>query len=450
MKKILLFGAGKSASTLIDYLVKLCKEKSWSLAIGDVDPDIAKEKSGGQARAFKFDVSDEKQLYDEVSQSDLVICMLPARFHQLVADACLQEGKHLVTASYVNQEMKDLDEEVKKKGLVFLNECGLDPGIDHMSAMGVIDKIRDNNYELIGFESFTGGLLAPNTSDNPWEYKFTWNSRNVVMAGQGFVKFIQHGRYKYIPYQRLFRRTEIIHIPGYGHFEGYANRDSLKYLDVYNLRGIQTLYRGTLRRPGFCKAWDAFVQLGATCDSYQMEGVEEMTHRQFINSFLYYNPGDSIELKIAQYLKIDMEAEIMHKIKWLGMFSDELVGLKEGTPAQILEHILKKKWTLTDEDNDMIVMWHKFNYIDDTGKEIEEHATMVSFGEDPVNTAMSKSVGLPLGIATKLILEGKITTPGVLIPIQKEIYEPILAELKEYGFDFIEEKVEPEKKSSFN
>ncbi|RLD20286.1 MAG: saccharopine dehydrogenase, partial [Bacteroidetes bacterium] len=194
MKKILLFGAGKSASTLIDYLVKLCKEKSWSLAIGDVDPDIAKEKSGGQARAFKFDVSDEKQLYDEVSQSDLVICMLPARFHQLVADACLQEGKHLVTASYVNQEMKDLDEEVKKKGLVFLNECGLDPGIDHMSAMGVIDKIRDNNYELIGFESFTGGLLAPNTSDNPWEYKFTWNSRNVVMAGQGFVKFIQHGR----------------------------------------------------------------------------------------------------------------------------------------------------------------------------------------------------------------------------------------------------------------
>jgi saccharopine dehydrogenase (NADP+, L-glutamate forming) len=442
MKNILLFGAGRSASTLIDYLLKLCEEKSWSLSIGDVDADLATSKARGKARAFKFDASDESQLADEIDKSDLVISMLPAQFHQQVAEACLLKGKHLVTASYVTQEMRDMDDEVKAKGLVFLNECGLDPGIDHMSAMGVIDKIRANNYKLIGFESFTGGLLAPNTNDNPWQYKFTWNPRNVVLAGQGYVKFIQHGRYKYIPYQRLFRRTEIIHIPGYGHFEGYANRDSLKYLDVYNLRGIQTLYRGTLRRPGYCKAWDVFVQLGATCDSYEMEGVEELTHRQFINSFLYYNPGDSIELKLAHYLNIDMEAEIMHKIKWLGMFSDEKVGLKEGTPAQILEHILKKKWTLTEEDNDMIVMWHKFNYIDAAGKEIEEHATMVSCGEDPVHTAMSKTVGLPLGIATKLILEGKINSPGVQIPIHREIYEPILAELKDFGFDFTEEKIE--------
>jgi saccharopine dehydrogenase-like NADP-dependent oxidoreductase len=444
MKNILLFGAGRSASTLIDYLLKLCKEKSWSLAIGDVDPEVASKKAMGQARAFKFDVSDESQLADEIDKSDLVISMLPARFHQQVADACLVKGKHLVTASYITQEMRDMDDEVKAKGLVFLNECGLDPGIDHMSAMGVIDKIRANNYELIGFESFTGGLLAPNTNDNPWQYKFTWNPRNVILAGQGYVKFIQHGRYKYIPYQRLFRRTEVVHIPGYGYFEGYANRDSLKYLDVYNLRGIKTLYRGTLRRPGYCKAWDVFVQLGATDDTYQLENVKEMTHRQFINTFLFYNPGDSIELKLAYYLNLAMESEEMHKIKWLGMFSEELVGLEEGTPAQILEHILKKKWTLTEEDNDMIVMWHKFNYIDDKGKEIEEHATMVSCGEDPVHTAMSKSVGLPLGIATKLILEGKITTPGVQIPIKKEVYEPILQELKDFGFDFIEEKMDAE------
>ena len=414
------------------------------MAIGDADLDVAEKKAKGQARAFKFDVSDETQLFDEISKSDLVISMLPARFHQLVAEACLAEGKHLVTASYVTPEMRDMDDAVKEKGLVFLNECGLDPGIDHMSAMGVIDKIRANNYELIGFESFTGGLLAPNTHDNPWQYKFTWNARNVVLAGQGYVKFIQQGKYKYIPYQRLFRRTEVVHIPGYGYFEGYANRDSLKYLDVYNLRGIKTLYRGTLRRPGYCKAWDVFVQLGATDDSYKLEAVDKMTHRQFINSFLFYNPGDSIELKLAHYLNLDMESEEMHKIKWLGMFSEDLVGLEEGSPAQILEHILKKKWTLTEEDNDMIVMWHKFNYIDDTGKEIEEHATMVSCGEDSVHTAMSKSVGLPLGIATKLILEGKITTPGVLIPIKKEIYEPILAELKDFGFDFIEEKMDVE------
>ncbi len=443
MKKILLLGAGRSASTLIDYLLKLVQERHWHLSIGDADPELAALKGNGIARSFEFDVENNAHLSKEIAQADVVISMMPARFHQLVAVACLKHGKHLVTASYVTPEMRDLEQEVKKKGLIFLNECGLDPGIDHMSAMRVIDRIRGNNYELIGFESFTGGLLAPNTNDNPWQYKFTWNPRNVVLAGQGYVKFIQEGKYKYIPYQRLFRRTEVIHIPGYGYFEGYANRDSLKYLDVYNLRGIRTLYRGTLRRPGFCKAWDVFVQLGATDDSYQMENVAAMTHREFINSFLFYNPNDSVELKLAHYLNLDMESEEMYKIKWLGMFSDEPVGLQEGTPAQILEHILKKKWTLTEEDHDMIVMWHKFNYLDEQGREIEEHATMVSIGEDSVHTAMSKSVGLPLGIATRLILEGRISTPGVHIPISKEIYEPVLAELKELGFDFIEEKMQP-------
>jgi saccharopine dehydrogenase-like NADP-dependent oxidoreductase len=443
MKKILLLGAGRSASTLIDYLLNICEAKSWSLAIGDVDPSIAAAKAGGKARTFAFDVSNGEQLNTEISGVDLVISMLPARFHQLVAEACLKHSKHLVTASYVTDEMKALHEEVQKKGLVFLNECGLDPGIDHMSAMAVIDRIRDRGCELIGFESFTGGLLATdNNSDNPWHYKFTWNPRNVVLAGQGYVKFIQQGRYKYIPYQRLFRRTEIIHIPGYGHFEGYANRDSLKYLDVYSLRGIETLYRGTLRRPGFCKAWDVFVQLGATDDSYELENLSGMTHRDFTNSFLFYNPHDSVELKLAQYMNLDMESEEMYKIKWLGMFSDEPIGLEKGTPAQVLEHILKKKWSLDESDKDMIVMWHKFNYKDKSGVEHEEHATMVSIGENSTHTGMSKSVGLPLGIATKLILEGEIRKPGVLIPIHKEIYAPILEELADFGFDFIEEKID--------
>lgn len=442
MKKILLLGAGRSASTLIEYLISTCEKENWTLSIGDVDPNLAKAKAGDKARTFKLDVNDQNQLEIEVNNAAIVISMLPARFHQLVADSCIKVGRHLVTASYVTPEMKALDEEAKAKGVVFLNECGLDPGIDHMSAMAVMDKIQEQGYQLIGFESFTGGLLADDTSkDNPWQYKFTWNPRNVVMAGQGHVKFIQEGRYKYIPYQHLFRRTEIIHIPGYGYFEGYANRDSLKYLDVYKLRGIKTLYRGTLRRPGFSKAWNVFVQLGATDDSYEMENVNEMTHRQFTNSFLFYNPNDSVELKLAHYLNLEMDSEIMFKIKWLGMFSDEPVGLEKGTPAQILQHILSKKWTLDEEDKDMIVMWHKFNYLNNQGQEQEEHATMISIGDDAVHTAMSKSVGLPLGIATKMILKGEISTPGVHIPINKEIYTPILAELKDYGFDFIEEKV---------
>lgn len=440
MKKILLIGAGRSASTLINYLLDLCNEMEWELTIADIDESTAEQKANGVARGIGFDVHNEEQKNTEVGRADLVISMLPAKFHALVAEACLDLGKHLVTASYVTPEMAAVDEEVKAKDLIFLNECGLDPGIDHMSAMKVLDEIKEKGCELTGFESFTGGLLAPNNRDNPWEYKFTWNPRNVVLAGQGVVKFIQNKRYKYIPYHRLFKRTEIIHIQGYGYFEGYANRDSLKYLDVYNLQGIGTLYRGTLRRPGFCRAWDVFVQIGATDDTYDMEGVSQMTHRQFINHFLSYNPSDSIELKLAHYLGLEMESEVMHKLSWLGIFSEELVGLDRGTPAQILEHILKKKWTLEPDEDDMIVMWHKFNFVDKDGDESEIHATMVAIGEDPVNTAMSKTVGLPLGIATKLILTNQIKERGVCIPISKGIYNPILKELKDFGFDFIEEK----------
>ncbi|MEQ9302448.1 MAG: saccharopine dehydrogenase C-terminal domain-containing protein, partial [Marinoscillum sp.] len=320
-------------------------------------------------------------------------------------------------------------------------ELGLDPGIDHMSAMKVLDRIKAEGHELTAFETFTGGLLADNQNkDNPWQYKFTWNPRNVVLAGTGTVKFIQESRLKYIPYQKLFTRTEVIHVPGYGYFEGYANRDSLKYLDLYNLRGIKTLYRGTLRRVGFCKAWNIFVQIGATDDTYEMENVAEMTHRQFINSFLQYNPHDSVELKLAHYMNLGMESEEMYKLQWLGLFENEPVGLEKGTPAQILEHILKKKWTLDESDKDMIVMWHKFNYLDNgQPKEIQSH--MIALGDDAVNTAMSKTVGLPLAIAAKLVLQGKIKTRGVHIPTRKEIYEPILEELEKMGFEFSEREI---------
>jgi saccharopine dehydrogenase (NADP+, L-glutamate forming) len=378
-----------------------------------------------------------------VGSHDLIISMLPASLHVHVARKCAELKKHFLTASYLNEEIKALHGQFAQAGKLMIMEMGLDPGIDHMSAMKVLDELRAKGCELTGFETFTGGLLADESvGDNPWQYKFTWNPRNVVLAGQGTCKFIQEGKYKYIPYHRLFRRTEAIYIPGHGYFEGYANRDSLAYLDVYNLRGIKTLYRGTLRRPGFCAAWDVFVQLGATDDSYQMENVSSMTHRQFINSFLSYNPRDSVELKLAHYLNLDLDNGIMFKLKWLGMFDDEPVGLKQGTPAQILEHILKKKWTLNPADKDMIVMWHKFNFIDN-GKHRQIESSMVALGDDDVNTAMSKTVGLPLAIAAKLILQGKIKLSGIHVPIEKEIYEPVLRELMATGLHFIEREVEP-------
>ena len=440
MKNILLFGAGRSSPTLIDYLLKLCAAPDLHLTIADLQlSDWTTQKTEKEGGSFvKTDIHNDLERGNLIKKADIVVSMLPASFHILVARDCLLYGKDLATASYVSDEMRMMTDEVERKGLLFLNECGLDPGIDHMSAMQVIDNLRARGLSLSAFETFTGGLLAPDfNNDNPWEYKFTWNPRNVVLSGQGVVKFIQEGKYKYIPYHRLFRRTEQIFIPGYGHFEGFANRDSLKYLDVYGLRGIQTLYRGTLRRPGFCRTWDIFVQLGATDDSYQMEGVANMTHREFINSFLRYNPNDSVELKLAHYMRLEMDGLEMERLRWSGVFNDVPVGLDQGTPAQILEHILKKKWTLAPDEKDMIVMWHKFNYLDD-GQLKETHSTLVVTGEDERNTAMARSVGLPVGIAVKLMLNGKLKIRGVRVPIYREVYGPVLEELKTLGF-FIEE-----------
>ena len=443
MKNLLIIGAGRSATVLIHYLLEVCQRQGWRLTLGDLSRERAQEKLGStpNGRAIQFDIHDKEQRQREITAADLVISMLPAHMHLPVAKMCVQLATPLLTASYVSDEIRALDEEARAQGILILMECGLDPGVDHMSAMRVIDEIRAQGHELTAFETFTGGLLAPEcTLDNPWEYKFTWNPRNVVLAGQGTVKFIQAGRYKYFPYHRLFRRTEQIHIPGHGYFEGYANRDSLKYLDVYNLRGIRTLYRGTLRRPGFCRAWDVFVKLGATDDSYRMEGVADMTHRQFINSFLSYDPDNSVELKLAHYLKLDLDGEVMFKLRWLGLFEEELVGLEKGTPAQVLEHILHKKWDLDPQDRDMIVMWHKFDFLDE-GRPRQVQSHMVVKGEDLVRTAMAKTVGLPLGIAARQVLEGHISSTGVQIPVKPDIYGPILQELEERGILFVEREL---------
>ncbi|UXP32992.1 saccharopine dehydrogenase NADP-binding domain-containing protein [Reichenbachiella agarivorans] len=437
-QKILVLGAGRSSSVLIDFLLDHASDNQWLVTVGDMDLSLARDRVNGHPHgvALAFDITHPEQKR-EVAHFDLVISMLPASFHLIVAELCAAAGINMLTASYVSDEIKALSETFEKNGAGLIMEMGLDPGIDHMSAMKVLDRIKGAGAELRTFETFTGGLLAPSNDDNPWKYKFTWNPRNVVLAGQGYVKFLQEGKYKYIPYQKLFKRTEVIHIPEHGYFEGYANRDSLKYLDAYKLRGIQTLYRGTLRRTGFCRAWDIFVQLGATDDTFQMQNVSEMTHRQFINSFLSYNPNDSVELKLAHYMNLDMESEEMYKLKWLGMFEEELVGLDKGSPAQVLEHILKKKWTIQPDDKDMIVMWHKFEYVED-GKLKKLQSYMAVEGEDAIHTAMAKTVGLPLAVTAKLILQGKLVVSGVQIPTERSVYEPVLAELENHGINFTE------------
>jgi len=445
MKKILVIGAGRSTSSLIQYLLFNAEQENWFVTIADQSKELATRAANNheKAKAIAFDVNNDEERNRLIDEADLVISMLPAHMHISVAKDCLKYKKHMVTASYVSKEMKALDSEAKNANVIIMNEIGVDPGIDHLSAMRVIDNIRNEGGRLEAFETFTGGLIAPESDNNPWNYKFTWNPRNVVLAGQGTVKFIQNGKYKFIPYHQLFRRTEIIDIEGHGKFEGYANRDSLQYREVYGLKDIPTMYRGTLRKPGFCRAWDAFVQLGATDDSYIMEGTENMSHRDFINSFLAYNVTDSVELKFKHYLNIRQDdVDLFEKFVWLGIFDDTRIGLKDLTPAQILQHILEKKLSLDPNDKDMIVMWHRFLY-EINGEYKEIHSSMVVKGDDQIYTAMAKTVGLPVAIATKMILNGTITTPGVHIPIEKEIYEPILDELENYGVHFSEKEVKP-------
>ncbi len=445
MRKILIVGAGKSTSVLIEYLLKKSDSENLQLHIADLVLENASKLAGNhpRAKAMALDIFIKEERQAAVQEADLVISMLPARFHIEVAKDCLNYGKNMVTASYVSDEMQELDEEVKKKGLVFMNEIGVDPGIDHMSAMQVIDRIRAKGGKMLLFESFTGGLVAPESDTNLWNYKFTWNPRNVVVAGQGGVaKFLQEGKFKYIPYNRLFRRTEFIEVKGYGKFEVYANRNSLKYKSVYGLDDVLTLYRGTIRRVGFSRAWNMFVQLGMTDDSYTMENSEDMSYRDFTNSFLPYSPTDSVELKFRHNLKIDQDDIMWDKLLELDIFNPKKkVGLKNATPAEILQKILMDKWTLSEEDKDMIVMYHKFGYeLDGEKKQID--ATMVHIGQDQIRTAMARTVGLPVAIAALKILNGTISTPGVQLPITKEVYDPILKELAGNGIVFKEEEKE--------
>lgn len=446
MKNVLLFGSGRSTSSLIKYLLDRTESHQFQLYIADQSITSIQEKVENNPNAFAFtlDINNNDERRKLIQNADIVISMMPAFLHPIIAQDCLEFSKHLVTASYISNDLKEMDAEVKAKGLIFMNECGLDPGIDHMSAMKVLDEIREKDGDPVHFESFCGGLVAPESDDNEWNYKFSWNPRNVVVAGQGgAAKFLQQGTYKYIPYQRVFKRTEFLEIDGFGRFEAYANRDSLGYREAYGLEKAHTIYRGTMRRVGYSRAWNMLIQLGVTDDTYTIEDSENMTYREFINSFLYYHATDSVEVKFRLTLNIEQDDTVWDKFVALDLFNgNKKVGLKNATPAQILEKILSEKWTLKPTDKDMIVMYHKFGYtMPGVEETLQIDATMVCIGDDSLHTGMAKTVGLPVGIITLKILTGEITTPGVQMPLTKEVYEPVLKELETFGIVFNEKEV---------
>ncbi|MCC7303532.1 MAG: saccharopine dehydrogenase NADP-binding domain-containing protein [Bacteroidia bacterium] len=438
MKNILILGAGRSSSSLINYLLEHAEREDWIITVADISMENALMKTGKhpRARAVVLDAMNAEERARLIEGKDIVISMLPASLHQIVAMECLQKGVHLATASYVSPEMKKLDEAVKARGLVFMNEIGLDPGIDHMSAMEVIHRLKKKGCRLLAFRSYCGGLVAPESDTNPWGYKFSWNPRNVILAGQGTARFRENGRIRFLPYSRLFSSAKSVQVPDFGKFDAYANRDSLSYLPQYGIEDVQDILRGTLRADGFCKAWDALVQLGLTDDSWQLPEGKYKYWDDLLSSFVPAGKG-TLRYRTAKFLHTT--PSVLKKLDWLGIFGKTATKLKRGTPAQYLQALLERKWKLGAHDKDMVVMYHEFHY-SYRGKKYQLTSSLVLKGKNPVQTAMAQTVGIPLAISAGMILKGQIRQRGVLIPVTEEIYRPILKELATLGIRFIEKE----------
>ncbi len=420
VKHIVLFGAGKSATVLIDYLLAEAATNHWSITVADANREqvLAKTNHSPLVEAVQVDINEDAQRASLIQKADIVISMMPPSLHILVARDCIKYGKNLLTASYVDPAIKALREEIEEKKLLFLCEMGLDPGIDHMSAMKILDAIREKGGIIKSFKSHCGGLVAPESDDNPWHYKISWNPRNVVLAGKAGAEFKLDKKIHHREYHQLFRHCNEVNVPGVGNLAIYPNRDSLSYIPVYNLENVETFLRTTLRYPDFCVGWDAIVQAGLTDDTTP------------VNSELTLNEWAAPLLPFVT----DRNKEMLH---FLGFFSTEAVPPAAQTSADILQFLLETKLGMQPGDKDMIVMLHEIEYeLDNQIHKVE--SSLVVVGKDHLRTAMAKTVGLPLGIAAKLILNGTIQLTGIQIPILKDIYEPVLAELEATGICFKE------------
>ncbi len=437
MPEILILGAGRSAGYLIDYLLEWSNDQSFTIRIADqsVEHLVHYKTLYPKLTLVAANLQDEEQRRALISGSFIVVSMLPAFMHPFVAGDCLKLGIHLATASYESTELKAVGEEVKSKGLIFLNECGLDPGIDHMSAMKIFENLKARGFTITEFHSYCGGLVAPDClGENPWKYKFSWNPRNVIVAGQGTARFLEDGKLRFLPYHRLFSNSTSFEINGLN-YDGYPNRDSIGYREVYSLKDLKTMIRGTLRFAGFTEAWNLLVQLGLTDDSYNFPLHEGITYKEFTEAF--FNSGT--ESTVDQLLSLAQgNQNAVSKFIWTGLLSDEKINRTEGTPAMIVQDLLEKKWKLQPNDKDMVVMQHIV--VGEKGNEkIKLSSTFYIEGENSLRTAMSKTVGLPLAIAVKLICSGKFSKKGLLTPVIPELYNPILEELEmKFGLKFKE------------
>jgi len=471
LKTILLFGAGKSATVLINYLLAEAESNNWMVIVVDANQEliVEKTKSHPLSKAIVSDINDAQKRGNLISSADIVISMMPPALHILIAKDCIQFSKSLLTASYIDDQLKSMDAAIKEKGLIFLCEMGLDPGIDHMSAMELINNIKEKGGEITSFKSHCGGLVAPESDDNPWHYKISWNPRNVVLAGKAGAVYLDKGEMVEKKYESLFKNEESVSFSDNNNtfkFGYYPNRNSLPYIDLYQLNGIQTFVRTTLRHPDFMDGWNNLIELNLTDETPSYHSDEKKLMNFFKDHFQKQNFNDWLDKKLsvpfAESAKILEEIEqldsIQSKMEKTGLLSEKMeianlvlkqlyfLGMDDNktyinkgfcSPADVLQFLLEKKLALQKNDKDMIVMLHEIEY--KLNNELHKvTSSLVVKGEDALKTAMAKTVGLPLGIAAKLILNGEITLTGLHIPIMKEIYTPVLKELKKQQIEFYE------------
>lgn len=424
MKHIVLFGAGKSATVLINFLKDLATKRNWEVNIVDGDLNLLQSKIGHHplVKAISLDIFNVEEKNKIIQQADIVISLMPPHLHMLIAEACLHFNKNLLTASYIDEATKKLSKQVEEKNLLFLYEMGLDPGIDHMSAMHIIDEIKNKGGKITSFKSHCGGLVTPESIDNPWFYKLTWNPRNIVLAGKSGAIYLEDGLVKKINYENLFDEANKIQLPTGENYGYYANRDSLSYTPIYGLEDIPNFIRTTLRFPPFIRGWKNIIDLKLT-DEEKIYETDGLTLANFFK--LHFN-------------KHELEVKSDEQLEYFGL-NDSETHINKGlcSAVDVLQFIMELKLSLNQNDKDMIIMFHEFEFELD-GKKHQLKSSLKVIGENSSSTAMAKTVGLPLGIAAELILDEKITIKGLLIPTAPEIYKPVLKELENHHIIFEE------------
>jgi len=441
MKKILILGAGQSSPFLISYLLEHAEEFGWFVTVADRDLNAAASRIAGHSRgdAIELNANDMAMLTAQIKRSDVVVNMLAPHFQHLVAWECVQNGTHMISASYRDQQVRELHADAQRSDLLILCECGLDPGIDHMSAMSLVNDIRSHDGIIEGFVSYGSGIPAPDSISNPLKYAITWNPRNVVMAAEHGAQYLKAGKIKIVPHWQVFQRSWVVEVEGLGTMEAYPNRDSLSYKQIYGLDYAETMIRGTLRYPGWSETWLQIVRLGMPNEELRIPDLARRTYAEVIEMFLPRNTsGDNLPQRVANYLQISPTGGIMQNLRWLGLFSEEPTGVKGETAAAVMSHLLQKKLVLNEDERDMVVLVHELDvcYPKENDRREKIISTMIEYGEPNRFTAMSKTVGLPAAIAAKLLLTDDLPITGSHIPTHAAIYTAILRELSAAGLKF--------------